>query len=65
MKELKIGIYSIPPLFYQLRCNEEFFSLLSRDLRCGAETRIAVKLILNIYLMLNLLGFHHGNLGVE
>ena len=30
---------------------------------CGAETRIAVKLILNIYLMLNLLGFHHGNLG--
>ncbi|HLW41832.1 MAG TPA: hypothetical protein VKY82_05645 [Flavobacterium sp.] len=32
---------------------------------CGAETRIAVKLILNIYLMLNLLGFHHGNRGVE
>jgi len=32
---------------------------------CGAETRIAVKLILNIYLMLNLLGFHHGNLGAK
>ena len=30
---------------------------------CGAETRIAVKLILINYLMLNLFGFYHGNLG--
>jgi len=30
---------------------------------CGAETRIAEKFILINYLMLNLFGFYHGNLG--
>jgi len=28
---------------------------------CGAGTRIAVKLILINYLMVNLFGFYHGN----
>src|SRR5690554_3563854 len=56
MKELKIGIYSIPLFFIN-------FVVTKSSFRFYLGTCAAVKLILINYLMLNLFGFYHGNLG--